>query len=176
MIPPEIVILFKDWPAGLLAVFLAAPFLVLLGGIATLVVQRARDKGVQKVAEANLTVSSRVVEVSEKEANTHHVQMILDGLTTSITVLTGRADAAEKKADAAEKTAEAADKKADAAEQQAKDLGKRVRQLEDERHDAIDHIIYLESLIPDPPGPPARPNWMRRHLLHRANSPPDKTE
>lgn len=145
--PPEIVELFKDWPQGLLLVFLASPFLVLIGVIVTVIVQRLRDRGQQKVAEAT-------VNVSETEAETNQFQAIIDGFSKSLDAVSKRADTAEKKADEAEK-------KADEAKGEAEKLGKRVKILEDERRDALDHVVLLEGLIPYPPGPPPRPFWMR---------------
>lgn len=146
--PPEVVALFKDWPAGLLLLFLASPFLVLIGVALTALVAHLRDRGQQKVAEKNS-------DVSETEAETHRFQAIFDGFSQSLAAVSQRAEAAEKKAGAAELVAVEAKAETEL-------LKERVKILESERHDAIDHVILLETLIPFPPGPPPRPIWMQR--------------
>lgn len=153
--PPELVELFRDAPLVVLFLFLAAPFLVLIGVVTTAIVQRLNGKGTQNIAQAG-------VAVSETEAETHQFQAIIDGFEKSLKVVSERAESAEKKADAAEV-------KAGEAERKANELSQRVRSLEDERHDAITHVLLLEALIPYPPGPPARPAWMRQFLTR----PPD---
>ena len=152
--PPELVEIFKDAPGVLLFLFLGAPFLVLIGVLVTVVVQRVRDKGLQKVAEQTVGISLKVAGISEKEAATHEFQAIIDGFSKSIGVISDRAKSAEDKAAAAET-------KANEATDEVAKLVRRVRHLEDERHDAIDHVILLESMVPYPPGPPPRPLWMR---------------
>lgn len=151
--PPEIVDIFKEWPVGLLLVFLASPFLVLIGVIITVITQRIRDRGNQSVAEAN-------VNISETEAETHQFQVIFDGFSKSLEAVSKRADSAELKADKAELKADKAEAQANEAKVEAEKLEKRVKALETESQDAIDHIVLLEGLIP-PPGPPERPFWMR---------------
>lgn len=148
--PQELVDWLKEFPILLLIVFLAAPFLVLIGVVINGIIQRLNGKGTQGVAEAG-------VAVSETEAETHQFQAIIDGFSKSL-------DAVSKRAESAEKKAAAAEEKADAAELKANELSQRVRSLEDERHDAITHVLLLEAMIPYPPGPPARPAWMRQFL------------
>lgn len=145
--PPELIEFFRDFPLLVLFIFLAAPFFVLIGVVITGIIQRLRDKGTQGVAEAG-------VAVSETEAETHQFQAIIDGFTKSL-------DAVEKRAVSAETKAVAAETKAGSAEEKANKLSRRVRSLEDERHQAITHVLLLEALIPYPPGPPQRPIWMR---------------
>lgn len=148
--PPELIEFFRDFPLLVLFIALAAPFFVLVGVVVTGIVQRLNGKHTANVAEAG-------VAVSETEAETHQFQAIIDGFEKSLKAVSERAESAEKKANAAET-------KADAAEQKANELSQRVRSLEDERHDAITHVLLLEALIPYPPGPPARPAWMRQFL------------
>lgn len=150
--PQELVDWLKEFPLLLLLVFLAAPFFILIGVVITGIVQRLRDKGTQKVAEGG-------VSVSETEAETHQFQAIIDGFTKSLEVVSARAESAEKKATAAES-------KATEAEDKANELSQRVRSLENERHDAISHVLLLEAMIPYPPGPPTRPLWMRQMGRH----------
>lgn len=157
--PPELIEYFRDFPLLVLVIFLAAPFLVFLGVISTGIFQRARDKGQQKTSE-------KTVAVSETEAETHQFQAIVDGFERSLKVVSERAEKAEQKADAAEL-------KADGAEQKANKLSHRVRSLEDERHQAITHVLLLEALIPYPPGPPERPLWMRQLVRPHPESEPD---
>src|SRR5437868_3290458 len=64
MIPPELVDFLDDWPLGLLAFFLAAPFLVFFGGIVQAFIAR---KG---------PISKKV---GEKEAKTHEFSAIVTG-------------------------------------------------------------------------------------------------
>lgn len=146
--PPELIELFRDFPLLILFIALAAPFFVLIGVVITGIIQRLRDKGTQGVAEAG-------VAVSETEADTHQFQAIIDGFERSLKVVESRAVAAEAKATSAET-------KAEGAEEKANKLSRRVRSLEDERHQAITHVLLLEALIPYPPGPPERPLWMRQ--------------
>lgn len=153
--PPELVELFRDAPLVVLFIFLAAPFLVLIGVVTTAVVQRLNGKSTHNVAQAG-------VAVSETEAETHQFQAIIDGFTQSLAAVSKRAESAESQSEIAKATAEAAESKAN-------ELSQRVRSLEDERHDAITHVLLLEALIPYPPGPPSRPAWMRQFLTR----PPD---
>lgn len=146
--PPELIEFFRDFPLLILFIALAAPFFVLIGVIISGIIQRLRDKGTQGVAEAG-------VAVSETEAETRQFQAIIDGFTKSLEVVEKRAVSAETKATAAEA-------KADSAEGKANKLSRRVRSLEDERHQAITHVLLLEALIPYPPGPPERPLWMHQ--------------
>lgn len=149
--PGELIKLFEQWPLLILLIFLASPFFVLIGVAITAFVQRMNARGSQKVAEAG-------VNVSETEADTHQFQVIIEGFSKSLEVVSKRAETAETKADEAKE-------KADAAEEKANKLSRRVRSLENQRTDAIEHVLILESLIPDPPGPPARPIWMRSPQL-----------
>lgn len=124
---------------------LAVPFFVLLGVIA---------KGIYDTAAAKMSskVQSKQVQVSEKEAETHQWQAIVDGFTASLAAVNVRAEGAER---------EARDAKAEAAVSSGKInlLDQRVNALEGERREMLNHIIALEHLVPYPPGPPKRPVW-----------------
>lgn len=89
--------------------------------------------------------------VSEREANTHEMDMILDGFKEGMSEL--RTELAEQKK---------------RSEGQIEKLEKRVARLETENGALINqnteqhnHIVALESLIPNPPGVPLRPIWSR---------------
>jgi len=153
-LPPELIKLFEQWPLLILLLFLASPFFVLIGVVITAIVQRLNARGSQRVAEAG-------VSISETEADTHQFQVIIEGFSKSLEAVSKRADAAEAKAKEAEAVAESAKSKADAAEVKANKLSRRVRSLENQRTDAIEHVLILERLVPNPPGPPERPFWMR---------------
>lgn len=149
---PELIEFFEDFPPLIFFLALASPFFLLLGVIITGIIQRKRDKGQQQVAEGG-------VSVSEKEADTHQFQAIIEGFEKSLKVVSDRATSAEAKADAAEEKADI--------------LSHRVRSLEDERHQAMTHLLLLEALIPYPPGPPERPLWMRQ-LVKPLSEAPEK--
>lgn len=153
--PPELVQLFKDTPFLVFILFISTPFLVLIGVIINGIVQRKNAKGLQQTADKG-------VGVSEKEADTHQFQAIVDGFKVSLEAVERRASSAEERAKEAANKADDADAKAGVAEDKANKLSRRVRSLEDERHQAITHVLLLEALIPYPPGPPARPLWMRQ--------------
>lgn len=70
MIPPELVDFLDDWPIALLVVFLAAPFLVFLGGI------------VQAFIVRRGPVSTKV---GEREAKTHEFSAIVTGFEALLT-------------------------------------------------------------------------------------------
>jgi len=160
---PELIEFFRDFPLLILFLVLAAPFFVFLGVVSTGIVQRLRDKGQQKTTEKS-------VAISETEAETHQFQAIIEGFERSLAAVSGRAETAEAKANAAEIKASEANAKAEAAEEKANKLSRRVRSLEDERHEAITHVLLLEALIPYPPGPPERPAWMRQLVRPHSDS------
>lgn len=124
---------------------LAVPFFVLLGVIA---------KGGYDWASARLNsrVQDKQVLVSEKEAETHQWQAIVDGFTASLAAVNTRAESAEREAKDAKTESAASTIKISAMET-------RVNALEHERLEMLNHIIALEHLVPYPPGPPARPVW-----------------
>ena len=153
--PPELIQLFKETPFIVFILFISSPFLILIGVIINGIVQRKNAKGQQQTADKG-------VGVSEKEADTHQFQAIVDGFKVSLEAVERRASSAESRAKEAGDKADEADTKAGAAEDKANKLSRRVRSLEDERHEAIMHVLLLEAMIPFPPGPPERPSWMRQ--------------
>jgi hypothetical protein len=124
----------RDW----LSLLLSAPLLVLLGTIIKIVYDRIKNK-------EELGTKKKAVEVSETEAETHAFQAIIEAMQMNMNALTNRTAIAERRADAIEKKADAA--------------LERVSTLENEKHEMVDHIVALEHLVPNPPGPPARPTW-----------------
>ena len=148
MIPPEIVALFRDWPQGLLLVVLASPFLVLLGVLVKAIFDRYSS------SESN-KVSMKEAEITEMEAETHQFTAVIDGFSKAL-------EAVNKRAADAEAAAKEAKAEAKEAKEESDGLAARVKTLEDERQDAIMHVGKLEGMVPNPPGPPDRPVWMRK--------------
>jgi hypothetical protein len=89
--------------------------------------------------------------VSEREANTHEMDMILDGFKEGMSELRTELQEQKKRS-----------------EGQIEKLEARVARLESENSALINqnteqhnHIVALEALIPNPPGVPLRPIWSR---------------
>lgn len=102
--------------------------------------------------EATVDVEKAKVQVTEKEAGTHHLAVIFEGMTAAIEAATKRAEAAEKIAESAQISAASAHGRVDT-------FQARLRSLERTNDELIDHIELLEAGYPFPPGPPARPIW-----------------
>lgn len=124
----------RDW----LSLLLSAPLFVLLGTIIKIIYDRFKDK-------RHEGVQTKQVQVSETEAETHAFQAIIEAMQINMNALTARTSNAERRADAIESKADAA--------------LKRVGMLENEKHEMVEHIVALEHLVPNPPGPPKRPVW-----------------
>lgn len=52
-----------------------------------------------------------------------------------------------------------AEKRADTAESESRSLHARLDSSEAQSMEMIHHIVILEEMVPNPPGPPVRPNW-----------------
>lgn len=102
-------------------------------------------------------VELKKVAVSERDAQTHEMTAIFEGFTLSLAAVSQRAQNAETSAAAAHDRATKAEEKAEASEKRADEQDKRIDQVQRERSILVDHIIALEKMVPNPPGPPTRP-------------------
>jgi outer membrane murein-binding lipoprotein Lpp len=125
-------------------------------GIAVAVIADRRSKREHPTA---VDVSQKTVKVSEREAATHEIAVIIDGFNTSMTNL--RADVTAAREDSATARAEAREAREEHGllKEKHEALTDRVETSERERAEMIRHIVALENLIPNPPGPPPRPDW-----------------
>jgi len=82
--------------------------------------------------------TTQTVAVSEQEADTHQFAALTEGFVEQLRIL-----------------------KEDVAEQRGlvKSLTERVETLESQKLEMLAHILALEVLVPNPPGPPKRP-WL----------------
>lgn len=99
-----------------------------------------------RTSEKKLTVEEQAVR-DDREATV--AQQRLEELNR----LHPRLDALEKLCDELKDRLESAEKQINASEQQTLEM--------------ISHIVVLEGLVPDPPGPPTRPNWKLPILTDR---------
>jgi outer membrane murein-binding lipoprotein Lpp len=111
------------------ALVLVAPFLVLVGVIVKGVIDWIS-------ARLNSKTGEHAVRVSEREAQTHEFEAIVEGFVASLNVTREQAARAEDR---------------------VMRLESRVTVLEGDKSAMLDHISLLESMIPNPPGPPKRP-------------------
>jgi hypothetical protein len=97
------------------------------------------------VNHRNKQTTVATVGVSEKEAHTHEIAMIIDGFTESLAAVRSELKATTEKNVVIEKKYDALAERFDRAEHREQLMRR--------------HIVALEELIPNPPGPPARPDW-----------------
>lgn len=126
--------------------FLSLPFFATVGVFCKVAWDAIASKRSHKV-------STQQVSISEKEANTHQFQAIVEGFTQSMAVISNRATVAEAQAQKATEQAERANNRAEA-------LENRLDVMERERTDIIAHLGVVELMVPNPPGPPPRPPWL----------------
>lgn len=93
----------------------------------------------------NVDVEKMKVKVTEREAQTHEIAVILEGFTAVTAASTARAESAEKSAEHAHLRVEKVEN--------------RLTDMERINDEMIDHIKLLEGMVPNPPGPPTRPTW-----------------
>lgn len=100
-----------------------------------------------------VSVELKKVQVTEKEAQTHEIAVILEGFTAVTAASTLRAENAEKSAALAHERVEKVEARAEKVES-------RLSKVERIKDEMIDHIKVLEQMVPNPPGPPTRPtSW-----------------
>lgn len=95
------------------------------------------------------SVAVATVTVSEKDAHTREIAVILDGYTKVNQALNSSLERVTKSSEECSEKYDALEKRFDEAE--------RVNAVR--RYELIDHIRRLEELVPSPPGPPERPKW-----------------
>lgn len=78
------------------------------------------------------------VSISKQEANTHEFGALTEGFVAQFELM---------KITQSNQTEE------------IKELTGRVKSMEDERIDILEHLSAVEALVPVPPGPPIRPKW-----------------
>lgn len=128
-----------------IAAFLT-PVLAFVSGILAVLVMRNRDKRAAGTAD-------RQVEVSEKDSHTKEVEMIFSGFTSTLK------SQGEQLARLTQEQKESSQKYDDLYEKY-ETLCEENREFRTQRDEMIEHIIDLERLVPNPPGPPLRPTWM----------------
>lgn len=101
---------------------------------------------------ASVDVEKAKVKVTEKEAQTHEISVIFEGMTAAIEAVTNRAESAENAVAKAQESITDAHARIDT-------IQKRMRKVEGINDLLVEHIKVLEAGYPSPPGPPTRPNW-----------------
>lgn len=96
-------------------------------------------------AKLQSRVGTKQVAVSEKEANTHQFQAIVEGFTHSLAAVREEAERANSRADTLEGRLDTVE-----------------RERAQEHNEIIQHLSQIEALVPNPPGPPPRPAWLRK--------------
>lgn len=136
-----------DNPLNTLALLggILAPFLGVGAGI--LASWFSRRTGREQV-----TVSAAAVKVDEKEAHTAEIAMIIDGFSASL-------KQAQQDLTAARSDLERARDELKTARLDNDDLRRRVVAYGRQLTEMLFHIINLEQMVPNPPGPPTRPDW-----------------
>jgi predicted nucleic acid-binding Zn-ribbon protein len=104
-------------------------------------------------------VSEKQVTVSEKQAHTAEIAMIIDGFTESLAAVQSQLDRAEKAYLTLDAKHEELKQKHEGLVKDHETLASRIDLSERDRAQMIAHIVALEALIPNPPGPPERPKW-----------------
>lgn len=104
-----------------------------------------KTKWDKRHAIATVEVELKKVSVTEREAQTHEIAVILEGFTAVTAASQARAESAEKSAESAHERVEKVET--------------RMNKVEEINGEMIKHIQVLEAGYPNPPGPPQRPNW-----------------
>lgn len=106
--------------------------------------------------DETIDVEKAKVRVTEKEAETHEIQVLFDGYTSLLNAATQSAD--DAKAEVREMREQMKDMKAEFrdAHQETRSRLDKVERINGEMQR---HIDVLEQGYPNPPGPPARPHW-----------------
>lgn len=141
---------------GLIALAaILTPILSIIGTIITVRRMRRADKAAQETAIAT-------VKVSEQNAHTQEVEMIISGFTGSLTAVNAELKRTQDAYGALSEKYGVLGEKYDKLERQYDQLLTEVRIDRRERQEMVDHIQVLEEQVPNPPGPPTRPVWKER--------------
>lgn len=114
--------------------------------------------GVMITAYVSNRASSRQSKVSEREANTHEMDMILDGFKEGMTELRTELKEQKERYDTQLSNLKI---EMDGLKTQISVLQNREKALMYQNTEQHNHIVYLEGHIPTPPGVPLRPEWTR---------------
>lgn len=106
----------------------------------------------RKHSVATVDVEKAKLKITEKEAQTHEISVIFEGMTAAIEAVTKRAEAAEEAVTKAQNSITDAHLRIDT-------MQGRMRKVEGINDLLVEHIKVLEAGYPTPPGPPTRPNW-----------------
>lgn len=93
----------------------------------------------------SLQVTDKSLDIQEQEADTHYWSEIVRGFQEQVQVVTDLYAASERKVNSLETRYDK--------------LEKRFEDGEKTKQEMLAHIISLEGLVPNPPGPPRRP-WL----------------
>lgn len=133
---------------------------LILGPVSGIVVAVVVDRRSKRGQEQNTDVALRTVRVDEREAHNHEVAIIIDGFTASLSNMRADLDRAvsESRGLKDELRGQSAEilelrEKIDKAEALAAVQAGHISEL-------VSHITDLEALVPNPPGPPTRPQWV----------------
>lgn len=132
------------------AAAILAPFGSILASVLTYRTMRKRD-------DAAAGTADRQVDVSEKDAHTKELEMLFSAFGASQESLSNELARVVKAQEAQNEKHAALERK----HEELKGQHEKFREQHyREREEMIDHIIDLERLVPNPPGPPTRPAWM----------------
>lgn len=121
---------------------LISAILLPLSGILVAVITYKRSKRAQL---ADAAVTDKSLDVKEREADTNYWSALVRGLTDQVMVVNDLYKESEKRHERSEAKYET--------------LEKRLNDEVSLKQEMMAHIMQLEDLIPNPPGPPRRP-WL----------------
>lgn len=134
---------------GVLAAILA-PIGAIVGSILTYRTMRKRD-------DAAAGTADRQVDVSEKDAHTRELEMLFSAFGASQKSLSDELARVVENQKVQNAKHTELDRKHETLKKEYEEFRE---QHYREREEMIDHIVDLERLVPNPPGPPTRPSWM----------------
>jgi chromosome segregation ATPase len=122
-----------------------------ISGIIVAIIANHRNK---KTAQADSQIADKGVRVTERDSHTREIAMIIDGFTESLASVREELKDTRSRYDGLTlRYSELAAKH--------EILAKKVETSEAQRAEMIAHIVELEAIVPNPPGPPTRPNWLQ---------------
>lgn len=104
--------------------------------------------------------ADRQVNISEKDSHTKEVEMIFSGFSSTLKAQGEQlARLTQEQKESGQKYDELSDKYDDLSKKY-EILSEENRVFRVQRDEMLEHILDLERLVPNPPGPPLRPTWM----------------